>query len=222
MPEQYSGTSASLWRSGILNELDIHTTREEGKRDPSHHLYLPLPFISFLPPSAHSVALPIKDFLLSYRIQLIVGRERRCGCLVPWGPQRMGSGLVYSGIRIGPVVKKDVMKVSAMLEHESQYATILAFDVKIERDAQELADSLGVKIFQADIIYHLFDKFMAYRDELKQRKRDQFKHIAVFPCKLKVLPQFVFNSRDPIVMGVMVEAGVVKEGTPICVPSKEQ
>ncbi|XP_066582508.1 eukaryotic translation initiation factor 5B isoform X1 [Prorops nasuta] len=131
------------------------------------------------------------------------------------------SKIPYAGIRIGPVVKKDVMRASIMLEHDSQYATILAFDVKIERDAQELADSLGVKIFQADIIYHLFDKFTAYREELKQRKRDEHKHIAVFPCKLKVLPQYIFNSRDPIVMGVMVEAGIVKEGTPVCVPSKD-
>lgn len=131
------------------------------------------------------------------------------------------SKIPYSAIRIGPVVKRDVMKASAMLEHDSQYATILAFDVKIERDAQELADNLGVKIFAADIIYHLFDKFTAYREELKQKKREEFKHIAVFPCKLKILPQFVFNSRDPIVAGVMVEAGIVKEGTPICVPSKE-
>ncbi|XP_058830857.1 eukaryotic translation initiation factor 5B [Topomyia yanbarensis] len=131
------------------------------------------------------------------------------------------SKIPYSGIRIGPVVKRDVMKASTMLEHENQYATILAFDVKVERDAQELADSLGVKVFQADIIYHLFDKFTAYRDEIKQRKREEFKTIAVFPCKLKILPQFVFNSRDPIVMGVIVEAGVVKEGTPICVPNKE-
>lgn len=59
----------------------------------------------------------------------------------------------------------------------------------MERDAQELADSLGVKIFQADIIYHLFDKFMAYREEIKQRKREEFKTIAVFPCKLKVSGQ---------------------------------
>uniref|UniRef100_A0A6B2EIU5 Eukaryotic translation initiation factor 5B n=1 Tax=Phlebotomus kandelakii TaxID=1109342 RepID=A0A6B2EIU5_9DIPT len=131
------------------------------------------------------------------------------------------SKIPYSGIRIGPVVKRDVMKASTMLEHDSQYATILAFDVKVERDAQDLADSLGVKIFQADIIYHLFDKFMAYREELKQKKRDEFKSIAVFPCKLKVLPQFIFNSRDPIVVGVMVENGIVREGTPICVPSKE-
>ncbi|XP_025425441.1 eukaryotic translation initiation factor 5B [Sipha flava] len=131
------------------------------------------------------------------------------------------SKIPYSNIRIGPVVKKDVMKASIMLEHFPLYATILAFDVKIERDAQELADMLNVKIFQADIIYHLFDKFTAYQDDLKKKNRDQFKSIAVFPCKLKVLPQFVFNSRDPIVMGVMVESGIVKEGTPLCVPSKE-
>lgn len=131
------------------------------------------------------------------------------------------SKIPYSNIRIGPVVKKDVMKASIMLEHSPLYATILAFDVKVERDAQELADTLNVKIFQADIIYHLFDKFTAYQDDMKKKNRDQFKSVAVFPCKLKVLPQFVFNSRDPIVMGVMVESGIVKEGTPICVPSKE-
>lgn len=46
------------------------------------------------------------------------------------------------------------------------------------------------------------------------------RHVAVFPCKLRILPQFIFNSRDPIVMGVTVEAGVLRQGTPLCVPSK--
>ena len=39
---------------------------------------------------------------------------------------------------------------------------MLAFDVKVERDAQEYADKEGIKIFTAEIIYHLFDKFTAY------------------------------------------------------------
>lgn len=102
-----------------------------------------------------------------------------------------------------------------------RYAVILAFDVKVEREAQELAESLGVTIFTADIIYHLQDKFMKYREELKKKKQDEFRNIAVFPCKLRILPQFIFNARDPIVLGVSVEAGLVKSGTPICVPSKE-
>ncbi|XP_074991762.1 eukaryotic translation initiation factor 5B isoform X4 [Calonectris borealis] len=130
------------------------------------------------------------------------------------------SEVPYSGINIGPVHKKDVMKASVMLEHDPQYAVILAFDVRIERDAQEMADSLGVRIFSAEIIYHLFDAFTKYRQDYKKQKQEEFKHIAVFPCKMKILPQFIFNSRDPIVMGVVVEAGQVKQGTPMCVPSK--
>nr|XP_009292016.1 eukaryotic translation initiation factor 5B isoform X2 [Danio rerio] len=130
------------------------------------------------------------------------------------------SKVPYAGINIGPVHKKDVMKASTMLEHDPQYAVILAFDVKIERDSQEMADSLGVRIFSAEIIYHLFDAFTKYREDYKKQKQDEFKHIAVFPCKLRILPQFIFNSRDPIVMGVTVEAGVLRTGTPLCVPSK--
>lgn len=98
---------------------------------------------------------------------------------------------------------------------------MLAFDVKVERDAQELADKEGVKIFTADIIYHLFDKFTAYTEEYKQKQKDKYKHLAVFPCKLRVLPQHIFNSRDPIVLGVNIESGTLRVGTPITVPSKE-
>lgn len=34
------------------------------------------------------------------------------------------------------------------------------------------------------------------------------------------MPDCVFNARDPIVVGVRVEEGMVKEGTVLCVPSK--
>jgi len=130
------------------------------------------------------------------------------------------SKIPYSGVRIGPVVKKDVIKSSVMLEIAPDYAVILAFDVKVDKDAQELADILGVKIFTAEIIYHLFDKFTAYREDLKQKRKEQYRSIAVFPCKLRILPQFIFNARDPIVVGVCVEDGFVTSGVPLAVPSK--
>ena len=97
---------------------------------------------------------------------------------------------------------------------------ISAFDVKVEREAQELADSSGIKVFTADIIYHLFDKFQAYKEELKQKAKDKHRHLAIFPCKLRILPNCIFNTRDPIIIGVTVEAGIVKPGTQLCVPSK--
>lgn len=115
-----------------------------------------------------------------------------------------------SGIGIGPVHKKDVMKASVMLEKKKEYATILAFDVKVTQEARELADELGVKIFLADIIYHLFDQFKAYIDNLKEEKKKEAADEAVFPCILKILPNCIFNKKDPIVLGVDVIDGIAK------------
>lgn len=56
-----------------------------------------------------------------------------------------------------------------------RYAVILAFDVKVERESQEMADSLGVRIFSAEIIYHLFDAFTKYREDYKKAKQDEFR-----------------------------------------------
>ncbi|XP_020232103.1 eukaryotic translation initiation factor 5B [Cajanus cajan] len=126
-----------------------------------------------------------------------------------------------SGISIGPVHKKDVMKASVMLEKKREYAAILAFDVKVTPEARELADELGVKIFIADIIYHLFDQFKAYIDNIKEEKKREAADEAVFPSVMKILPNCIFNKKDPIVLGVDILEGILKIGTPICIPSRE-
>ncbi|XP_050373833.1 eukaryotic translation initiation factor 5B-like [Argentina anserina] len=126
-----------------------------------------------------------------------------------------------SGISIGPVHKKDVMKASVMLEKKKEYATILAFDVKVTPEARDIAEELGVKIFLADIIYHLFDQFKAYIDNLKEEKKKEDADEAVFPCVLKILPNCVFRKKDPILVGVEVLEGIAKVGAPICIPQRD-
>ncbi|XP_071689465.1 eukaryotic translation initiation factor 5B-like [Rutidosis leptorrhynchoides] len=126
-----------------------------------------------------------------------------------------------NGIGIGPVHKKDVMKASIMLEKKKEFATILAFDVKVTPEARELADDLGVEIFTADIIYHLFDQFKKYVDNLKKEKKKQADEDVVFPCVLKIMPDCGFNKKDPIILGVHVIEGILKIGTPICIPQRD-
>ena len=125
-----------------------------------------------------------------------------------------------SAIGIGKIHKRDVTKISIMNEKgHPEYATILAFDVDVERDAREYAQEMGVRIMTADIIYHLFDQFTRFMDELNQRRREEASAVAVFPSIIKILPQHIFNQKDPIIVGVEVVEGILKVGTPLCVPA---
>lgn len=67
----------------------------------------------------------------------------------------------------------------------------------------------------AQIIYHLFDAFTAYMNEVLEARRKDAAPNAVWPCRLKTLRPFA--KRDPIVLGVDIIEGSLRVGTPICV-----
>ena len=123
------------------------------------------------------------------------------------------SKIPVANISIGPVYKRDVISAGIMLEMAKEYAVMLCFDVKVDKEAQAYADDVGVKIFTADIIYHLFDDFTKHMAQLAEQRKEDSKLLAVFPCVLS--PVAVFNKKDPIVVGVDVTEGSLKLLTPI-------
>ena len=62
----------------------------------------------------------------------------------------------------------------------------------------------------------------AYMKEVNDQKKAACALDAVFPCVLKILPNCVFNKKDPFVFGVDIVEGSLRIGTPICVPSRPQ
>ncbi len=128
------------------------------------------------------------------------------------------SKIPVATIAIGPVYKKHVFTAGVMLEKAKEYAVMLCFDVKIDKEAEQYADEIGVKIFKADIIYHLFDQFTAHMKKLEEQRKEESKDLAVFPCVLSTVA--VFNKKDPIVVGVDVIEGALRIGTPLAAVKK--
>ena len=63
--------------------------------------------------------------------------------------------------------KKEILKEDLCL---------LAFDVHVNKDAQEYADKNGVTILTADIIYHLKDKYRELEAKcFEERKKEKMK-----------------------------------------------
>jgi translation initiation factor 5B len=124
------------------------------------------------------------------------------------------SKIPVSNISIGPVYKRDVMRAGTMVEKNlKEFAVMLCFDVKVDKEAQAYADEVGVKIFTADIIYHLFDDFTKHMAQLTEQRKEESKLLAVFPCVLR--PVAIFNKKDPIVIGIDVIEGSLKLTTPV-------
>lgn len=87
-------------------------------------------------------------------------------------------------------------------------------------DAQKFADENGIKVFTAKIIYHLFDDFTEYKEKCEAERKLAEGTKAVFPCVLEMVKGAVFMAKNPIIIGCTVKEGILKVGTPLCVPDK--
>ena len=134
------------------------------------------------------------------------------------------SKIPVCSVNIGPIYKKDVMKALKFIEDpkaKKEFAAILAFDVPVDDEAREYAVEYGIEIFTANIIYHLFDQFTEYVAKCKAERKKSQGAKAVFPCAIEIIKDNIFHKTDPILLGVNVKAGVLKLGTPLCVPDNK-
>eukprot|EP00824_Muranothrix_gubernata_P011300 TRINITY_DN24600_c0_g1_i2.p1 TRINITY_DN24600_c0_g1~~TRINITY_DN24600_c0_g1_i2.p1 ORF type:complete len:900 (+),score=240.83 TRINITY_DN24600_c0_g1_i2:394-2700(+) len=128
-----------------------------------------------------------------------------------------------TAIGIGPLHKSDVLKAckSVGKEAKEEFATILVFDVKITPEAKSFAEDSGVTIFFAKIIYHLFDMFTNHVKQCVEKRKKEKSKVAIFPSVFSMVQGAVMHSKDPIIMGVEVQEGILKVGTPVAIPSKD-
>lgn len=118
-----------------------------------------------------------------------------------------------ANVAIGPMHKRHMLQVVTMKRKSERYAVVLAFDVEVKDEAREIAQQNDIQVFEARIIYHLFDAFTRYVKEFEQREKDKAFKTAVFPCHLKILS--AVRQADPIILAVTVLRGQLRAGTPL-------
>lgn len=116
-----------------------------------------------------------------------------------------------SRVGIGNINKADVVAAYANLDEKPLDAAVLGFNVSLSEDVKE---EERVKLIINNVVYHLIEDFTKWRKE-KQLVIEREKLAGlIMPCKIKVLP-YVFRQSHPAIFGVVVEAGMLKVGTPL-------
>lgn len=73
------------------------------------------------------------------------------------------SKIPVSGINIGPVHKRDIMRAATMLEKAKELACILCFDVPIDKEAERLAEEMGIRLFKGALVLLVFGLLLLMR-----------------------------------------------------------
>ncbi len=123
---------------------------------------------------------------------------------------------------IGDISKKDVIEVSTVGESDPFLGVILAFNTKPLPDASNEAETLGVPIFQSQIIYDLVDQYEIWASEKRRKLEEAMLQELTFPGKIEIMPGYVFRQSNPAVVGVKVLAGRIKAKTTLITPENRK
>jgi hypothetical protein len=75
---------------------------------------------------------------------------------------------------------------------------------------KNIINALKLKIIDMNNIYIFNDvRFTEYQAELVRQKKEQFRSIAVFPCKLRIMKEHIYMSRS--VVFLIIRTGYVAD-----------
>ena len=123
-----------------------------------------------------------------------------------------GEGLEISRKGLGNVTKNDVSNAFAINAVDPLNAVIVAFNVKVDEDAAEVARDSNVRVISGNIIYKLIDDYKLFLDERMKSKMKNLEESVVLPGKMEILPNSCFRASHPAIFGVRVVGGTIRPG----------
>lgn len=140
----------------------------------------------------------------------IIVRGDAIGSLEAFAFEAKESELLIRKIDIGNVTRKDVVEASHF--ENPLHRVIFAFNVKVNDDARAEAVTLGIKIFENDVMYRLLEDYEIWCGEKTKEIEVEKRLEIVFPGKIMIMRDHVFRVSKPAIVGVRVLAGRIRSG----------
>ena len=114
---------------------------------------------------------------------------------------------------IGEFTNKDLLELKILHEKDKEQGVLFLFNVKINQEFLDEIEKLKIPIFKNNIIYKLIEDYKDWLLKLKKQEKDKLLKEIIYPCRFKVLPNFIFRSSKPAVVGVRILEGRLVVGS---------
>ena len=123
-------------------------------------------------------------------------------------------GIKIRKASIGAITKSDIMEAESNIEKNPLDAVIVGFEASPNTEAKEQLKNSQVKLIMSNIIYTLLDDFEKWRAARSSEIESSLLDSLASPCKIQVMPNFIFRNSNPAIVGVDILGGTLKVGMP--------
>ena len=119
---------------------------------------------------------------------------------------------------VGDVTKSDVAEVQ---NEDAENRAILGFSVGANKNAEKMLKDKNIEFFHSKIIYEILDDYTEKVEELRKQEREDKLESVSRPARIRLMPDHVFRSSNPVVAGTEVVKGVLTPGSKLMTPEGE-
>ena len=110
---------------------------------------------------------------------------------------------------VGDITRRDIVEAAT---GDKANHVVLGFNVSMTKDAEAELANVDVKVLTNQIVYRLIEEYQEWEAEAKKKTETDKRSEFAFPAKIKILPNCIFRTSKPAIVGVRVLAGRIRIG----------
>jgi translation initiation factor 5B len=111
---------------------------------------------------------------------------------------------------VGPISKRDAIDAQIVSRKDPLLGVVFGFNVPVDADARSFIEERSIKLIIHDVIFEMFEEYDDWKREWEEREVELLKQKVVTPCKIELMPGYVFRQSKPAIGGVRVLSGQIK------------
>lgn len=124
-------------------------------------------------------------------------------------------GIPILEYKLGNISKRDMIHLNGKNTNKN-FNLLLGYDVaKVAKPLQVYAKTYNIRIITSPIIYEILNPIIKHFDTLRQQQIELKESKKIYSCRCKILPECIFNKKNPIIIGVKVLSGKLKINSPL-------
>lgn len=108
---------------------------------------------------------------------------------------------------VGEICQKDITELKILHEKNNKEGVLFLFNTKIKKEFEDELIKLKMPIFKNNIIYKLIEDYQEWFAKQNKLEKDKLMSEIIYPCSFKILPDCIFRSSKPAVVGVRILEG---------------